>query len=328
VTVSDSSERRRRRKTQAKVARVPRVAPEPVTLIEPPPPTDTADPQVKHVRGALELIGMVAAPTTIVTALAFFFGWTLTNARTSYFGIDPSTLGFTTTDYVLRSADAVFIPLGALVLLGLLAVVVHGRVRAARARGTHKRELRWAAWSAVGAGGALFAVGVVAAFRSPLWREHPVFPPACPGVGIALVAYGLHVLHQPDDSAQLTLAWRPSLATMLVALLVVLSAFWTASEYAKDLGGKRARELVERLDQRPRVEIYASRRLNLTADGVIEKRLPGADSAFRYSYSGLRLLVRSGGRYFLLPDDWSQKSGTTIVLRDTPGLRFEFGVGG
>ena len=64
----------------------------------------------RDVRGALELFGLVIAPTTIITALAFYFGWTLTNARASYFGIDASALGFSTQDYLLRSADALFVP--------------------------------------------------------------------------------------------------------------------------------------------------------------------------------------------------------------------------
>jgi hypothetical protein len=58
---------------------------------------------------------------------------------------------------------------------------------------------------------------------------------------------------------------------------------------------------------------------------VVERRLRGADSAYRYS--GLRLLVRSGGKYFLLPKDWLHATGAAIVLRDTRELRFEFEAG-
>ena len=49
--------------------------------------------------------------------------------------------------------------------------------------------------------------------------------------------------------------------------------------------------------------------------------------AYRYRYSGLRLLIRSGGKYFLLPGNWTRDAGTVIVLGDRPDYRFEFGSG-
>ena len=41
-------------------------------------------------RSAIQIVGLVIAPTTLVTALMFYFGWVQTNARSSYFGIDAS----------------------------------------------------------------------------------------------------------------------------------------------------------------------------------------------------------------------------------------------
>ena len=60
---------------------------------------------------------------------------------------------------------------------------------------------------------------------------------------------------------------------------------------------------------------------------MTERRLDARDSEYRYRYSGLRLLVRSAGKYFAVPDGWTQSTGTAIVLADNPGLRFEFGAG-
>ena len=78
-----------------------------------------SDGALPNPRRALELIGLVVAPTTLVTALAFYFGWVLTNSRASYFGIDASALGYSTQDYLLRSADALFVPLGSVFVLAL-----------------------------------------------------------------------------------------------------------------------------------------------------------------------------------------------------------------
>lgn len=210
------------------------------------PPSAAADAPLPNPRRALELIGLVVAPTTLVTALAFYFGWVLTSSRASYFGIDASALGYSTQDYLLRSADALFVPLGSVFVLALGCVWLHAfalrqlREPAARAR------LRIAAWAAVAAGGALFAVGVFAVFRPLSFSPHYLFRSASPGIGIALLAYGLALLDRIGAARRGQVRGTESTASVratalaLVALLVVLSGFWTASEYADALGRGRA----------------------------------------------------------------------------------------
>ena len=286
----------------------------------------------KDVRGALELFGLVIAPTTIITALAFYFGWTLTNARASYFGIDASALGFSTQDYLLRSADALFVPLGAVLTLALLAVWLHAFVTRALADGTRSAQLRRAARAAMAVGGLLFALGVVAVFTPLPFSPHYLFAPASPGVGIALLAYGLYLASRLDlaEGRRGDIAgapWTRPLSVTLVWLLIVLSSFWTASDYAEALGRGRAQALAATLDRRPRVAVYAPQRLHIAGDGVTEDRLLAGDSAYRYRYAGLRLLVRSAGKYFLVADGWSHARGVAVVLSDSPRYRFEFGGG-
>jgi hypothetical protein len=110
-------------------------------------------------------------------------------------------------------------------------------------------------------------------------------------------------------------------------MVVVLSAFWTASRYADAVGRGRAQRLVASLSALPEVTVFAPQRLDVAAPGVVEQRLVGADRAYHYRYSGLRLLIRSAGKYFLLPNGWSRATGSTIVLADSPAYRFEFGAG-
>ena len=71
------------------------------------------------------LIVAVVAPVTLITALAYYFGYRREEAFAGYFGIDPSTLGFTTNDYVLRSVDALFVPVTVLLLVAFGAVFLH-----------------------------------------------------------------------------------------------------------------------------------------------------------------------------------------------------------
>ena len=50
----------------------------------------------------------------------------------------------------------------------------------------------------------------------------------------------------------------------------------------------------------------------------------GAVVASRHpKYSGLRLLLRSGARFLLLPEDW-EPGGTVFVLDEDRMLRYEF----
>lgn len=291
-----------------------------------------ADEPIARARGVVELVALVLAPTTIVTALAFYFGWVLTNARASYFGVDASALGFTTQDYLLRSADALFVPLGTVFVLALGLLWLH--VVAMRQMGDRRRRewLRIAALVEVAAGAVLFVLGVIGVFWPLSFSPHYLFASAAPGLGIILLTHGLYVLGRIDRVERPGL--RPAgdarlraAAVGLVLLIVVLSGFWTASKYADALGRGRGERLAAALSSRPQVTVYTPRRLELAGDGVVERPLRGEDLAYRYRYSGLRLLIRSGGKYFLLPENWTRGNGAAIVLADSPDYRFEFGVG-
>ena len=70
----------------------------------------------------LALLGQVVAPSALLTALLFYFGWSYTNALASEFGIDPSVLVFNTGDYILRSISIASGSLSGL-LIGALAAI-------------------------------------------------------------------------------------------------------------------------------------------------------------------------------------------------------------
>jgi hypothetical protein len=272
------------------------------------PDSPTVAPRV---RSALELIGLIVAPTTLLTALAYYFGWTFTNARASYFGIDPSTLGFSTQDYILRSADALFVPLAVLVLAALAAVAIHSLVRTGLQQRRFRDAILQASWACGAAGSVLLVLGIVAMFRPLPFPTYYLFAPVSPGLGALLLAYAVY----------LRWGWLSPVAVGLVLSLVVLSGFWAASKYADALGRGRATRLAGSLSTRPSVVLYSKQRLQL---GVPETRFNSRDSAYAFRYTGLRLLVRSGGKYFLLPYDWSREHGVAIVLPDTDEVRMEF----
>jgi hypothetical protein len=284
-------------------------------------------------RRAFDLVGLVVAPTTLVTGLAFYFGWVLTNARASYFGIDASAFGFSTQDYILRSTDALFVPLGGALVLGLAMVWLHALALRLLDDRADRARLRVAARAGAAVGVAVFAIGAVAVVDPGILSLGFAWSTACPGIGIALLAYALALLGRIDaiDAPQRSRAGqvgarRP--AGVLVVLLIVVSAFATTAGYAQTLGRERAVALAGRLGELPRVTVFAPQRLAIAGGGVVERRLTGPGQAYRYRYSGLRMLVRSDGKYFLLPDGWTHDDGTAIVIRDDPRYRFAFGAGG
>jgi hypothetical protein len=175
------------------------------------------------------------------------------------------------------------------------------------------------------AGGILLAVGVVSLFRPLPFHPHFLFSPISLGLGASMFTYGTHLawraravkgIPAPDNREEQRLA---AVSTTLGAIAVILSLFWGTADFADALGRGRADALAHQLNKRPSVAIYAQqRRNNLDVDGVRETRLDGTDSAYRFRYDGLRLLMRSGDNYFLLPEGWTPQGGTAIILKDDP----------
>jgi hypothetical protein len=108
----------------------------------------------------------------------------------------------------------------------------------------------------------------------------------------------------------------------LVGLLTVVTLFAAVGDWAQALGRDRGVQLAEDVAKLPGVVIYSKERLQIP--GVTAAKVAEADSAYRFRYSGLKLLVRSGGNYFLISAHWSWPEWPTVVLPDTKDLRFDF----
>jgi YHS domain-containing protein len=80
-------------------------------------------------------------------------------------------------------------------------------------------------------------------------------------------------------------------------------------------------EAERRIAFQPSVTIYSAKRLYLQPP-VVETELSDANAAYRYEYTGLKLLFRSEHNFFLRPSDPSDSRN--IVIAESPDLRFEF----
>ena len=145
-------------------------------------------------------------------------------------------------------------------------------------------------------------------------------------VSIVLAAYAAHLLVRYGPGLGKGVLARESkpfapLAWSLVIVLLFLSMFWTVSHYAGVRGVDLAVQAEALVPYQPSVTIYSERRLYLEPP-VVETALPDDQAAYRYRYTGLKLLFLSGHKYFLRPSDPTDTRN--IVIADGPDLRFEF----
>jgi hypothetical protein len=274
----------------------------------------------------LRALASIGANVTVLTALLIYFGWRRSETQARVLGIDESILGMSTRDYVVRSVGPLLAPLVVVGTAGLGWLWVHAAITRALAHG----QLRPVRITARVLAVAWFWLPLACALFS--WRYstagYLVFPLSF-AVGILLASYGTHLrallraVDAPDTVVPLP-AWQTPLAKAFIAVLVTISLFWSASNYAEVLGEWLAHSTRDQLPGLTRVVVYSPKQLLIDAPAVKEERLGGPDAAYRYRYTGLRLLEHTGGRYFLISDGWTEQYGVVVMLADTDPVRLEF----
>ena len=257
-----------------------------------------------------------ASQAAVLAAILFYFGWARARATYAYFGVDISVVNFSASDYILRSVDAALPLLLVIGLLGLGAMIVHEKLRPGLV------DTKWAnqlAQRAVWIGAALVAAGFVLALSLTGPGGSDFSGPAILLIGCALTIYGFAVRNKygiPDGTRFLT----AMTAMALVALL------WTVAAYASYIGIQVAEGIRSGLPSAAEVTVYSSANLSLSGPGIPMSTMQAPNSEYHFRYSGLRMLVSSGGQYFLLPSGWRQGHGSVIVLPVTDGgtIRVEF----
>jgi hypothetical protein len=117
----------------------------------------------------------------------------------------------------------------------------------------------------------------------------------------------------------------PSVLTQsIVVALITVTLFWSTERVAGAMGNAFADYIAADPEQLVSVTIFSPKKLQLTIPGIAETRFTDPSSAYRFRYDGLRLLLHSGGKYFLLYDGWNREHGRVIVIADDSALRFEF----
>ncbi|YCH08717.1 hypothetical protein ACTAQJ_03835 [Arthrobacter sp. alpha11c] len=272
----------------------------------------------------LDVLSVIGPPLTVATALLVYFGWARTDAQAKAMGLDVSLFGYSVQDFILRSIQSLFQPLAWLVVIGLLWLMVDRLVSRLLGAARYRTLLRRAALVVLVLGFAYAAVMWVAIVTQP--GRILLYAPFLIAAGLLVGAWGLSVRRRAADPAQRVLraATPRSLERSLVFVLVTLLLFWGTSDYAQALGRGAAIDYQERSSLLPTAVVYSKERLAVTAPNVHEDSA-GTDAEPLYRYTGLRLLVVSGGRIFLLNDGWTLAQGRVVVLRDDGSVRVEYG---
>ncbi|MBB1261724.1 hypothetical protein [Streptomyces alkaliterrae] len=276
----------------------------------------------------------MVAPTTVVTALLFYFGYVALRARFRYYGVDLDLVDLTLQETLLYGVEVLYPPVLVIALIGLAVTGLHAGVRWLLSAPERDVASGWV-------GVLLVLVGLLALVRGFVGflvarvgaGEHFPVTPVALALGSAAVAYGGWMLHTvaarrrawPAESnlrqtARRSVGW--------LALVGVASAFWATNEFAAAHGRGKAEEFAEGLPARPHVLLHSKEPLRGVPCGV-EHRDGGAGAGeFRHRYKGLRLLVESGGRLFVVPAHWrdGRDGGTpsrTLVVPYGDDVRVE-----
>lgn len=255
------------------------------------------------------------APATFLTAVLFYYGYVSSRAQYRYFGLDVDTIGLSTRDYVMRSPQPLLVPLLLVPAIGAGLLIV--------ARVLHRRVPLTMLPLATLASTAVLGVGLVMLFGFAWIGEWPYYPMVTPLV----LAVGLLALVWCWRRA----AGRPT-AVVLALVAVAVCVFWATATLAQWTGLGAAQRTARNFDQLPAVVMDTRERLYLgtTPDsGVTESEVGGPSvageaQAFRYRYRGLRLLIQSGDRMFLVPEHWTPSNSTLLVQAGSVRVRFRF----
>jgi hypothetical protein len=270
------------------------------------------------------IMGLFIAPTTIITSLCYFYGYVATRTYFSYFGIDTDAIGFTTTDYVMKSAPALYVPLVVGLLTWVAMLWVGDYLRRLLQCGHRPRLLRRLASVAMAVG----AVGVARAIvglTKPDWAPIHVdaVTPVALGLGAALLVVGFWMLagtRAADAPQPFAAAERGTLIVAAAAIMVAL--FWVTDVFATFRGhdlanntnaGLWSRETVVVVDVDARQDLPLLLANQIKVSWAPLGSDPTAKSTF-LRYECFRALAVHNDRWVLVPARWAPAGGFAVIV--------------
>ncbi|TCM48739.1 hypothetical protein [Kribbella sp. VKM Ac-2568] len=285
----------------------------------------SAEPNITNWSDKVKGLLAIAPPVTLITALLLWYGYVATLQRFRYFGVDLDLTGLSNQSLLLYGAETVY-PVAALLLLALLGVTgLHLAVRWLLESPHHLFVRTLAAICATG-GVLLIARALIGMLRPVVAEtETPGVTPLSLAVGAPLLVYGgwmaRRVAVQAAGNREPSW-WTGSFAARMEGIAIVIAVgvlatglFWTANTFAAAYGTGRAEFDAANLHRRPQVALFTRDALPVIPAGVTCNDL-GQGVKHRYEYNGLRLLLASDDRLFLVPGAWTADASTLVVPYD------------
>lgn len=278
----------------------------------------------------LKLIGSILAPTTLLTALLFYFGHQHAYWFFDYFGVNSTVMGLTTQDYLLRSVDPLFTPVTTVAAVVLVGLWGYRLLRANLSDAAWQRVLRTAVPVTAALGLVLEAVAISGVVDPLALRPYV----GLPGLGLATGVLLLVASSRLRREAATRGAGRrepttlPAVEWGAIFVLVGIGLFWAATDYSNAVGTGRGFQQQQVLPALPDVILYSEKSLSMQAPGVRQIACQDSEAAYRFRYDGLKLVLQSGGHYFFLPARWNPSDEVAFVIPRTEMLRLEFTAAG
>jgi hypothetical protein len=278
----------------------------------------------------LKIVGSVVAPTTLLTALMFYFGRQHAVGWFGYLGVQFTVLDLTVQDYLIRSVDGLIPPLIVVAGATLLGLWVPQLLLEALPSGSRRTALR-IIMPSTGIAGLLLVSLVIADFLTgPLFPTFLEARGLSLAIGVLLLTYAARLLRMLiTERGGAQAPPRPPAAVVVaewgaVFVLVSVGLFWAVGSYAIGVGTGRAQQIEASLAYFPNVVVYSEKSLSLQAPGVRELSCQNQEAAYRFRYEGLKLVPQSGDQYLFLPAGWRHGDGPAILLPRSASIRLEF----
>lgn len=268
----------------------------------------------------------LASQVVIIGALLYYFGWVTTQATYTYFGVDTSLLNFNTIDYMLRSANVAF-PALAVASIAIIAALNLDQAVLRYLSGRqddpsfvrHARFLPHALKSTAVILGGLALVDITMKAYSA--TAFTVRIPLLLLAGSIIFIYSIRVSGINNNPPSSDLRYLRQLQYHTTLSLALIAVVWILSIYAVQAGRQTAVNLARGIRDLPAVFLYTTQRQAISGSGVNAAEIDQAGTKYRYQYSGLRLLLRSGDRLFLIPVRWQHNRDSVIIIRESDDVR-------
>jgi hypothetical protein len=286
----------------------------------------------------LKQLTNVVAPTTLITSLLFYFGYIGTRSRFAYFGVYLDMTDLSNQRLLLYGLEVIYIPAALGFLAVLAGVTLHAGVRWLLDVRKSDTAILILGPGAVLLGVLIIGRALVGIFVSGVSdREVPGATGLAIAFGPMTAAYGIWICARRARRAANggargglitwydggTMAGLRRAGQICVGGLAVAGLFLAVHRFAWVSGESRAYQDALGLPAQPEVVLDSGERLADVPAGITESPLAGTEKAtYRYRYRGLRLLLASGGRLFLVPPHWTGHSRSLVVPYDG-GVRIQ-----